>query len=269
MKPTELSDLAGRLSLLEERYDLLKTFAVRGVWHALDRLYQGGSVARRATCLACGRSADRRRFGVRVDECIFGGGRLERLECPACGCVFGPLNVLEAPAGWIAADYRLLYAFYSEADSTDEEVRTFEALEPDRSGVYLNWGAGAWSRSVEVLRSRGYDVWGYEPNASAKRPFIVTSRDEIGAKFDGIFSNNVVEHLPDPASQFREFKGLLKPGGRMAHATPCFEWSYAFTRFHVFFPLRDSIERLARRTGFSLTHRFDEGEYRARVFDQA
>jgi hypothetical protein len=269
MDEGDSSSLEARLERLETRYDRLKSFAVGGVWHALNRLYASDAVPRRADCLACGRSVDRRRAEVRRSECVFGGGPIERIVCPTCGCVFGPLSFLEAPADWIAADYRLLYAFYSEADSTDDEVRTFEALDPDPRGVYLNWGAGAWSRSVEVLRRRGYDVWGYEPNASVARPYIVGRRDEVSARFDGIFSNNVIEHFTNPAAQFRDFAGLLKPVGRMAHASPCYEWSFDFTRFHVFFPLGDSVTALARRTGFRLVGREDDGDFRVRVFAPA
>jgi len=260
-----LAALRERLERLEGRYDLLRDFAVRGIWHALDRAYAHTEVEPRPRCLACGEAQARRRFGLRVDECVFGGGRIERLECRRCGCVFGPLTLLGAPSDFLAADYRLLYEFYSEGDSTEAEIRTFEALDPKPGELYLNWGAGAWSSSIEILRARGYDVWGYEPNAKVTRPFIVSSRDEISARFDGVFSNNVIEHLTDPAAELRDIASVMKPKGRMAHASPCFEWSYAFTRFHVFFPLGDSLSRLAARTDLAVTHQIDDGEYHVRV----
>src|SRR5689334_8652958 len=114
-------------------------------------------------------------------------------------------------------------------------LRAFEALRPRRDGVYLNWGPGARSASVERRRARGHDVWGYEPHADVDSPFVARRREEISARFDGIFSNNVIEHLVDPAAQFREFHHLSKNGGRMAHASPCYAWSFAYSRFHVFF----------------------------------
>jgi len=167
-------------------------------------------------------------------------GRLERLECPECGCVFGPLKYLRTPEALVSADYALLYSFYSEGDSTEEELRAFDLLKPTRDRLYLNWGSGAWSRSVEILRAQGYDVWGYEPNAQTDSPFVVRRREEVSARFDGIFSNNVIEHLFSPLDQFLDFRTLLKPDGRMVHASPCYEWSFAFTRFHVFFPLGEA-----------------------------
>ena len=176
------------------------------------------------------------------------------------------MKYLRTPPEIVSADYGLLYSFYSEGDSTEEELRAFELLDPKPGGLYLNWGSGAWSRSVEILRERGYDVWGYEPNALIDSPFVVKRREEVSARFDGIFSNNVIEHLFSPQAQFIEFRDLLKDGGRMVHASPCYEWSYAFTRFHVFFPLGNAPKRLAEKTGFELTRSVDDGTFQARVF---
>ncbi len=197
---------------------------------------------------------------------MFAGGRLERLECPSCGCVFGPLKYLKLPPTLIAADYRLLYAHYQEGDSTEAELRAFELLEPKKGELYLNWGSGGWSRSVEILRDRGYDVWGYEPNAASTSAFVVKSRAEISARFHGIFSNNVIEHFLSPVAQFQDFHGILTPNGRMVHASPCYRWSFAFTRFHVFFPLANAPMALGARTGFDAQVAADEDAFRAFVF---
>ncbi len=40
---------------------------------------------------------------------------------------------------------------------------------------------------------------------------MVRSKGEISAKFDAIFSNNVIEHFLDPVAQFNEFRTYLKP----------------------------------------------------------
>jgi SAM-dependent methyltransferase len=240
---------------------------VPAVWDALDRLYDRTGPAAAPVCLACAYTAPTGSFAVRTDTCMFAGRRLDRLECPKCGCVFGPPKYLETPPELVDLDYRLLYTDYSEVDSTAEEIRAFRALDPKPGGVYLNWGSGAWSESVERLRSEGFDVWGYEPHADVQSEFVVRRRDQISARFDGVFSNNLIEHLFDPAAQFADWKSLLKPGGRMAHASPCYEWLYAFTRFHVFFPLGDSPARLAERTGFRLAGAEDEGEFHVRVFE--
>lgn len=259
-------DLAARLAALEADHANLRAYAVSGLWHALDRIYAHAGRDLRPSWPACGRRRPAPSYARRVDQDMFGAGDLVRLVCPACDAVFGPLAALYAPDAFISADYRLLYATYSEGDSTAEEVRAFEALSPRKDGLYLNWGAGAWSRSVEVLRARGYDVWGYEPNAVQARDFVVSRREEISARFDGIFSNNLIEHLTRPAEAFTDMRACLQPGGAMAHASPCYAWSFAFTRFHVFFPLGRSPEALARRTGFRVSGREDDGEFQVRVF---
>jgi SAM-dependent methyltransferase len=260
--------LEARLATLEVRELRLREFIVPAFWDALDRLYARTETSEDAACLACATLARVSSFPVRTDKCLFGGGKLERLECMTCGCVFGPLKYLQTPDDVISADYRLLYSYYTEADSTDDEIRAFELLDPRPGGLYLNWGSGAWSRSVEMLRARGHDVWGYEPNAATASPFVVRNRGEISARFDGIFSNNVIEHLLAPADQFLDFHRILKPGGRMAHASPCYQWSYAFTRFHVFFPLGRAPEALAARTGFRIGRSVDDDPFRAVVFER-
>jgi hypothetical protein len=265
--PSALS-LEERLARLEAREQALREFIVPAYWNLADHVASQTKPAEDPRCLACARRAPRTQYKVRTDTCVFGGGRLERLECANCGCVFGPLRYLDLPPSLIAADYRLLYENYQEGDSTEAELRAFEMLEPRRDGLYLNWGSGGWSRSVDELRARGYDVWGYEPNAASNSPFVVRTRGEVSARFDGIFSNNVIEHLVAPDAQFLDFHQILAPGGRMVHASPCYQWSYAFTRFHVFFPMGAAPEALAARTGFRVSGRAEDGEFIAVVFER-
>ena len=272
MDEARLSALEARLARVEAEARALREWAVPAVWDALDRLDARTPPAPAPCCLACAHAGPRSDFAERVDACLFGGGRLVRLECPSCGCVFGPDKYLDTPAPLVAADYRLLYSHYSEGDSTEAEVRAFHALGPERGGLYLNWGAGAWSGTVDRLRAEGWDVWGYEPHASvqqdgAPHPFVVRTRGEVSARFDGIFSNNLIEHLFDPAAAFADFALNLKPGARMAHASPCYAYACAFTRFHVFFPLAEAPARLAGRTGFRLAAAEDDGDFRVRVFE--
>lgn len=268
-----LAELEARLARLEAREQALREWAVPAVWNALDRLEAAAPAPERLACLACAHDGPASAFLVHEDACVFGGGALIRHECPACGCIFGPAKYLQTPPALVAADYRLLYAHYSEGDSTDAEVRAFHALEPRRDGVYLNWGSGAWTGTVDRLRAQGWDVWGFEPHAPLSEegghPFVVRTRGEVSARFDGIFSNNVIEHLFDPAAAFRDFALNLKPGAPMAHASPCYAYAFAFTRFHVFFPLGQAPARLAARSGFRLTGAEDDGDFRVRVFKNA
>ena len=204
--PDRLAAIEARIARLEAREAALREWVVPAVWDALDRLYARTPEPEEPQCLACAFTAPAASFARIDDACAFGGGRLERLECPACGCIFGPAKYLQTPPPLVAADYRLLYAHYSEGDSTEAEVRAFHALNPRRGGLYLNWGSGAWSGTVDRLRAEGWDVWGYEPHApvlkeGAAHPFVVRTRGEVSALFDGVFSNNVIEHLFDPGGR--------------------------------------------------------------------
>src|SRR5690242_10884695 len=126
MSEDRLAALERRLTDLERRHELLKGFIVPALWDAHDRLYERVPPTVPPPCLACDTSPSTVPFRERVDVCAFGGGRLVRLECPSCGCVFGPIKYLETPPALIEADYRLLYASYSEGDSTEHELRRSE-----------------------------------------------------------------------------------------------------------------------------------------------
>jgi 2-polyprenyl-3-methyl-5-hydroxy-6-metoxy-1,4-benzoquinol methylase len=109
-------------------------------------------------------------------------------------------------------------------------------------------------------------VWGYEPSVPPQSPFIAGCLDSISAKFDAIFSNNVVEHLRDPVADFKVMASYLRPGGVMVHATPCFELRYENTRFHTAFYLGRSVEVIAERAGLRVVDRERDGEYESVTF---
>ena len=262
----EPEELCKAINRIEARERAIKDFLVRGFWHLVDQS-EPPEKNFKVTCTVCGSSAKRNSLKHYVDQCQFGGGRLERYLCKSCGCIFGPLKCLMLSQDFLLADYQLLYDGYAEADSTENEIRAFRSLEPELGKPYLNWGCGRWSRSIPILREEGYDVWGYEPCATPEdSKFIVSSRHQISAKFQGIFSNNVIEHMVTPVDDFRYFKQILVPGGKMAHATGCYQYRHAFTRFHVLFLLGDSPKILARRTGFDLHSTESDGIFGNCVF---
>jgi hypothetical protein len=254
------------LSHLERQVALLETYSVEAFWTALDRAYETTLQHRKLICTVCDRSGPRSDFAIFTDQCIFGGGLLERYQCADCDAIFGPQKYLDLPEQFVKRDYELLYTRYNETDSTESEIRTFHSLNPKPGGLYLNGGCGVWCETIPRLRSEGFDVWGFEPTAPASNAHIVTSRDQITARFDGIFSNNVIEHFRDPQWQFERFRQILKPDGVMAHSSPCYEYAYAVTRFHTLFLVGRSTDVLAQRTGFCVKHRSKQAEYINVVF---
>lgn len=247
---------------------LLLDYVTSTYWRSVDLHYDAILDRRQIACTLCGHTAPRSGYVRHVSECQFNGGTLERYACPACGLVFGPVKVLDLTAAQLTMEYRALYSRYREADSTDIELRAFHACRPRRDGIYLNWGSGAWSQTIDRLRVDGWDVWGYEPFAPSQSGFVVNHRGEISGRFDGIFSNNLVEHLPDPVAEFRAMAAHLADRGVMAHASPCYQLRYEDTRFHLAFYLGRSLEVLAERSGLRLAGRETDGEYDCVLFSR-
>ena len=160
----------------------------------------------------------------------------------------------------------MLYETYRESNSTTSEKRAFRTTEPRRGGLSLNWGCGAWSETIVELRAEGWDVWGYEPSVPPASPYVAGQTGEISATFDGLFSNNVIEHCRDPLAEFRRMASHLRAGALMTHASPCYELLYDHTRFHTAFYLGRSVEVLAAMADLEVVGRETDGEYMSVTF---
>lgn len=253
-------DLGGR-----DARDLLRN-QICNKWFFVDhleRVERTPEVTRR--CPLCGLASEEERFRKFDSHCIFGGGVLKRRQCPHCSVIFGPDKMFSLTPEQLAEDYGWHYRAYAEADSTEQELRAFRALSPAREKTYLNYGAGRWSRCLEILRSEGWNVYGYEPHAGATSPaHIVTDAKALAEmRFDGIFSNNVLEHLRNPIDELRRLKTLLRPAALMCHATPCFEYLYEYTRFHLFFYCGQSRNLLLEKADLKLQRFIADGEFMA------
>jgi hypothetical protein len=221
-------------------------------------------------CPLCQHRATQAAFSVRESHCIFGGGVLRRYQCPACDLVFGPDKMFGLTPQELSQDYEWHYQAYQEGDSTAQELRAFHAMNPVRDGCYLNYGAGAWSHSVQILRQEGWQVYAYEPHASASAggEYAIQGKSALSVmRFDGIYSNNVLEHLRQPVQDLSYLRTLLKPGGCMAHATPCFEYLYEFTRFHLFFFIGRSRGLLAQQAGLVIRDYVQDGEFMCSILE--
>src|SRR3954463_15985767 len=145
-----------RIERIEERLALMTSYISTAIWKAFD--HEPPSANRAIRCIVCGHVGIRDQYVLKIDKCMFGGGRLERYECPNCDCIFGPLKYLDLDEEFVALDYKLLYSAYSEACSIEAEKRTFHSLSPTFDATYLNWGCGAWSPTIDILRKDGWDV---------------------------------------------------------------------------------------------------------------
>lgn len=267
-----LVELAPDTSIQEaitDRISTLQQETVRGQiarqWRVIDHVESLLPSPSSLMCELCGVSHPSSAFKVLESHCVFGGGRLIRHQCPDCDAVFGPSKMMGLSIAELSQEYAVHYSVYQEGDSTDLEIRTFHALNPIKDGVYLNFGAGGWSKSVQILREQGWNVLAYEPHhsgAAAHESYVISSENDLNAiKFDGIFSNNVLEHFRHPLDEMRSMSRLLKSGGKMSHTTPCFEYLYEFTRFHLFFYLGRSRQVLAEKAGLLIDSYTEDGEF--------
>ncbi|MBU0538662.1 MAG: class I SAM-dependent methyltransferase [Gammaproteobacteria bacterium] len=254
---------------IKDRISTLQQETVRGQiasqWRIIDHVESLLPSTSSLVCQLCGVLYPFSAFKVLESQCVFGGGRLIRHQCPDCDVVFGPSKMMGLSTSELSQEYAVHYSVYQEGDSTDLEIRTFHALNPIKEGVYLNFGAGGWSKSVQILREQGWNVFAYEPHhsgAAAHEAYVISSERDLSAiKFDGIFSNNVLEHFRHPLNEMRSMSRLLKPGGKMSHTTPCFEYLYEFTRFHLFFYLGRSRQVLAEKADLLIDSYTVDGEF--------
>jgi len=222
------------------------------------------------TCPLCGFTSSANTLKQFNSYCIFGGGLLLRYQCTNCDLIYGPKKMLDLTPAELSSDYEWHYRVYEEGDSTAQEIRAFHLLKPSKSGIYLNYGAGAWSRSVEILRSEGWNVMAFEPHGSAQASadYVISNRVELQKiGFDGVFSNNVLEHLRYPVEELSFMQGIIKQGGRMSHATPCFEYLFEYTRFHLFFYLGRSRSLLAERANLTVVDFVLDGEFMCALYE--
>lgn len=225
-------------------------------WKIIDRLTQEEeSGDDTLTCRICGNSHKRKEYETKISRCIFNGGYLERYICPDCGAIFGPTKFLAQGQAGIDEDYWVHYLGFSEGDSSYKEERAFFMLKPDKDKVYLNYGCGRWSKSLQNLREQGYEVYGYEPYApDDNNPYLITSKEEIKKmRFDGIYSNDVLEHMLNPVEDLKFMTSLL--AGReslMSHSTACYEYKYEHTRFHTYFYTGEAIKKLTERASLQV-----------------
>ena len=254
-------DKTGPLTTSEQA---LLRYQIGARWDMIHRLHALKAAPANLSCALCGHTARRDSFAEHVTECIFEGGTITRQQCPVCDVIVGSDLMLDLSPEALTREYEWHYQIFSEGDSTEQEIRAFKALNPERGRAYVNWGSGAWSSSTEHLRAEGWEVYGYEPHGSAHGggKYVLTTRSELEQiKPAGIFSNNVLEHFRYPVAALCDMASLLPAGALMSHATPCFEYRFEFTRFHLFFFLGKSREWIAKQANLSIVDYRADGDF--------
>jgi hypothetical protein len=253
---------------IHKQYKDLLSHHIHARWNIIDFVDEKLVNSSLLCCMICSYSGESSKFKKYFSDCIFLGGALHRFQCPECEVIFGPLKTLNLSKSQLSKEYEYHYQVFEEGDSTESEMRAFHSLSPKKSGVYLNYGCGGWSKTLAQLQGEGWNVIGFEPHLlQSSSEFLITDRNVLSTKkFDGIFSNNLLEHLQYPIDELIYIKSLLKPEARMAHATPCYEYLYEYTRFHLFFFLGKSKEVLASKAGLIIEKYEKDGEFMNCIF---
>ncbi len=107
------------------------------------------------------------------------------------------------------------------------KIHLIENLQPEK-GKLLDIGAGTGD-FLNAAKNSGWHVSGSEPNEKARNIaaskevlLLENTADFSDQSFDVITMWHVLEHVPDPETQIRELKRLLKPKGKLIVAVPNF-----------------------------------------------
>lgn len=138
-------------------------------------------------------------------------------------------------------------------------------------GALLDIGAGTGAFVTTMLQA-GWKVTGLEPdsiareNAKTKHGIELRSADDIYSlpptSFDVITLWHVLEHVHDLHGYFRQFKALLKPGGKLVIAVPNYtskdaaaygrHWAAWDVPRHLYHFSPAGMQQLAQLEGFNI-----------------
>jgi SAM-dependent methyltransferase len=187
--------------------------------------------------------------------------------CSHCGHLFTP---------WLDGDLQQVSAKYGGIYGSDQLYRENEraafqlgliqyALKHLGRGQgvrVLDFGCGPNISPTKKMRDRGYDVRccdileGYPYDGEVFFRYRLEEARWFGS-FDAIVSIDVMEHLGDTVSAWRNLNRLLKPGGMMAHCFPTrmhysLRHACCSTPFHTCIFSWKSLQILTGKTGFRL-----------------
>lgn len=222
-------------------------------------------------CIVCGGSLEPAVESPRSSYAQLGTYRIDR--CTACGA---GATMPRPSADELARCYEATYG-YSTHDLIEVEKRRRAAAILDWSGIshgtILDVGC-MFGFLLDEAKDAGLETWGIElapePAAAARaRGHHITTgelEDHVAAhpdvRFDAIFAQHVVEHLPDPVGFFVTAARLLVPGGRLVVGVPNFSarlrrvapdsWGWYQVPLHLHHFTPTSLRALATTAGFTV-----------------
>lgn len=237
-------------------------------WSIIDRNLRLDG--RRIKCNICGHEDITNNFKKIFANCIFGGGILERYVCPICDVIFGPIKMYDLTDEQFNKEYEEIYSIYEEGDTSNFEISAFMSMNPQKNKTYLDFGCGSSPRALLKLRQMGWNnVFGYEPYCDLNYDFIIKDKVKLQqTKFDGIFSNNVIEHFRYPIEDLKFMNSILNTNGIHSHATTNDTYAYEYSRFHLFFFLGKSMSILSKNSDLNYIGFKHNGSYGSFLFSK-
>jgi hypothetical protein len=198
---------------------------------------------------------------------------LLRYKCNNCGVIFGTEKILTMDEDELGDLYNKLYKNYSEGPCVDIQEYNlslaYQNLKNNTEKV-LNWGCGKIPISQPYNKKNNTNAIDYDIIK-----FHSHMIDDIslfkGESLGAIVSNNVIEHFQNPVEVFKKMNSIIKVNGYMVHSSPCvgeYGYQYEYTRFHTFFYTGNSIEVLAKKTGFKVINQISKGNVVYTVFNK-
>jgi hypothetical protein len=201
------------------------------------------------TCIVCNHTQEKVEV-IRAKGKIFTSNDVIRVKCENCSSIFGPISIIKTEN--LEYYYKLAYSFFKEGDTSGMQRDVLLALKPTKSGKYLNYACGiVWGTHLQrLIDTYNFDIYGYDFTIKDPTDRLLNKLDD-SMVFDGLGSNNYIEHIQKPYDQFREWNRMLKIGATMVHQG-CFAYDIGFTPFHILYLSEKGLKIICEKTGFEL-----------------
>lgn len=214
-------------------------------------------------CPLCHQNHALNEYNILKANDLFHAGELVRYQCPSCDVIFGDLRFLNLSQGEIDQDYKDLYSYYKEGDTSQYILSTVAALKLKPGKSYLDYACGKWNSHIPQLQAQGFNIRGYDR-------YVLDYPLEPDEKFDVVICNNYIEHVINPIEDVKLMVDRVAPGGVLILVSPCFDYVIDFTHYHTFFFVGRAIQQLEKQLGIKLVKtqhiKFEKDSTIAKVF---
>lgn len=138
----------------------------------------------------------------------------------------------------------------------------------EQKPTFLDFGGGT-GVAYQAIKEMGFDVYYYDVDNEAKKyttetfglteDQIIENVESCNKKFDFIFSDNVIEHIPDPKAFTDQLYKLLDKNGKLVIKTP--HARNTETLFNPFISTRSYLMPAFKQNSFSTSVRAFFGRY--------